>query len=154
MYEVVGYAVDELDGPHATLPRHLLGIGEVDDLIAAVKLGIDTFDCAMPTRLGRHGTALVPDPGNRWRADLTNSRWREDPAPLLEGCPCPACSQGVSRAYLAYLLRAGELTGMRLLTEHNLAFMALLMSDLREGILCGELDAVARAIADGATPGA
>jgi queuine tRNA-ribosyltransferase len=154
MYEVVGYAVDELDGPHATLPRHLLGIGEVDDLIAAVKLGIDTFDCAMPTRLGRHGTALVPDPGNRWRADLTNSRWREDPAPLLEGCPCPACSQGLSRAYLAYLLRAGELTGMRLLTEHNLAFMALLMSDLREGILRGELDAVARAIADGATPGA
>ena len=62
MYEVVGYATRELGGAHEALPRHLLGIGEVDDLIAGVELGIDTFDCAMPTRLGRHGTALVPDP--------------------------------------------------------------------------------------------
>ena len=68
MYEVVGRAVGELGGEHEPLPRHLLGIGEVDDLIRGVELGIDTFDCAMPTRLGRHGTALVPDPANRWRA--------------------------------------------------------------------------------------
>ncbi len=74
MYEVVGYAVAELGGEHEQRPRHLLGIGEVDDLIRGVELGIDTFDCAMPTRLGRHGTALVPDPENRWRVDLTKSR--------------------------------------------------------------------------------
>ena len=75
------------------LPRHLLGIGEVDDLIRGVELGIDTFDCAMPTRLGRHGIALVPDPEARWRLDLTKGRWRERAEPLLEGCPCPACAR-------------------------------------------------------------
>ena len=64
----------ELGGEHEARPRHLLGIGEVDDLIAGVELGIDTFDCAMPTRLGRHGTALVPDPDARWRLDLNKAR--------------------------------------------------------------------------------
>ena len=117
MYEVVGYATRELGGEHERKPRHLLGIGEVDDLIRGVELGIDTFDCAMPTRLGRHGTALVPDPANRWRVDLKKARWRESEEPLLEGCECPACADGLSRAYLSYLVRAGELTGARLLTH-------------------------------------
>lgn len=134
MHEVVGYAVAELGGEHEQLPRHLLGIGEVDDLIRGVELGIDTFDCAMPTRLGRHGTALVPDPHNRWRVDLTKSVWRTSEEPLMEGCVCHACTRGLSRAYLSYLVRSGELTGMRLLTEHNLAFLARLMADLRQGI--------------------
>jgi queuine tRNA-ribosyltransferase len=83
MYEVVGHATRELGGEYEALPRHLLGIGEVDDLIAGVELGIDTFDCAMPTRLGRHGTALVPDPSGRWRLDLVKGRWRESQEPLL-----------------------------------------------------------------------
>jgi queuine tRNA-ribosyltransferase len=143
MYEVVGYAVAELGGEHERLPRHLLGIGEVDDLIRGVELGIDTFDCAMPTRLGRHGTALVPDPRNRWRVDLTKSVWREHEEPLMEDCACYACAQGLSRAYLSYLVRAGELTGMRLLTEHNLAFLAWLMDNLRQAILDGQLSEVA-----------
>jgi queuine tRNA-ribosyltransferase len=145
MYEVVGFATRELGGEHEGKPRHLLGIGEVDDLIRGVELGIDTFDCAMPTRLGRHGTALVPDPENRWRVDLKKSEWRESEEPLLEGCECSACAGGVSRAYLSYLARAGELTGARLLTMHNLAFLARLMSDLRQGILDGELESVAGA---------
>ncbi len=145
MYEVVSWAVSELGGERETRPRHLLGIGEVDDLIAGVELGIDTFDCAMPTRLGRHGTALVPDPGARWRLDLTKAGQREAREPLLEGCPCPACSKGFSRAYLSYLARAGELTGTRLITMHNLAFLAHLMSDLRQGILDEDLENVARA---------
>jgi queuine tRNA-ribosyltransferase len=153
MYEVVGFAARELGGEHEGKPRHLLGIGEVDDLIAAVQLGIDTFDCAMPTRLGRHGTALVPDPENRWRLDLVKSRWRESREPLLEGCPCPACTRGLSRAYLSYLARAGELTGMRLLTLHNLAFIARLMADLRGAILEGRLGEVAAALRAGAAPG-
>jgi queuine tRNA-ribosyltransferase len=153
MYEVVGYATRELGGEHETLPRHLLGIGEVDDLIAGVELGIDTFDCAMPTRLARHGTALVPDPSGRWRVDLVKSRWRESDEPLLEGCPCPACVRGLSRAYLSYLARAGELTSMRLLTLHNLAFMARLMADLRGAILAGRLPEVAAALRAGAAPG-
>jgi queuine tRNA-ribosyltransferase len=145
MYEVVGYAVAELGGEHEHLPRHLLGIGDVDDLIRGVELGIDTFDCAMPTRLGRHGTALVHDPENRWRVDLTKSVWRTSEEPLMEGCACQACTRGLSRAYLSYLVRSGELTGMRLLTEHNLAFLARLMADLRQAILDGQLsEATAR----------
>jgi queuine tRNA-ribosyltransferase len=143
MYEVVSYATRELGGEHERKPRHLLGIGEVDDLIRGVELGIDTFDCAMPTRLGRHGTALVPDPENRWRLDLKKARWRESREPLLEGCECPACADGLSRAYLSYLARAGELTGARLLSMHNLAFLARLMKDLRAGILDGDLGNVA-----------
>jgi queuine tRNA-ribosyltransferase len=143
MYEVVSWATSELGGEHESQPRHLLGIGEVDDLIAGVELGIDTFDCAMPTRLGRHGTALVPDPGSRWRLDLTKASQRESDEPLLEGCPCPACSKGFSRAYLSYLARAGELTGTRLITMHNLAFLARLMGDLWQGILDGRLPEVA-----------
>ena len=151
MHEVVSWATAELqDAAVARKPRHLLGIGEVDDLIAGVEQGIDTFDCAIPTRLGRHGTALVPDPHARWRLDLTKARSRESPEPLLEGCSCPACSRGVSRAYLSYLARAGELTGARLITMHNLAFLARLMADLRRGILAGELSGVARAWRAGA----
>ena len=91
MFEVVGWAIDELDSER---PRHLLGIGEVDDLVRGVELGIDTFDCAMPTRIGRHGMALVPDPANRWRVDLAKGRFRGADEPLLEGCPCPACAHG------------------------------------------------------------
>lgn len=144
MYKVVSWATAELGGEHEQRPRHLLGIGEVDDLIAGVELGIDTFDCAMPTRLGRHGTALVPEPDARWRLDLTKAGSRESDRPLLEGCPCPACTKGFSRAYLSYLARAGELTGTRLITMHNLAFLARLMSDLRRAILDGDLANVAR----------
>ena len=70
MYEVVDWTTAVLPEDR---PRHLLGIGEVDDLIRGVELGIDTFDCAMPTRLGRHGVALVPEPERRWRVDLTGA---------------------------------------------------------------------------------
>jgi queuine tRNA-ribosyltransferase len=149
MYEVVGYAVAELGGEHEQLPRHLLGIGDVDDLIRGVELGIDTFDCAMPTRLGRHGTALIPDPSARWRVDLTKSEWRTSEQPLMEGCACHACKRGLTRAYLSYLVRSSELTGMRLLTEHNLAFLVRLMADLRQAIIDGQLSATAARLRGG-----
>jgi queuine tRNA-ribosyltransferase len=151
MHEVVGWAVDELPDER---PRHLLGIGEVDDLLWGVELGIDTFDCAMPTRLARHGMALVPDPEGRWRVDLLKSRWREAREPVLDGCRCPACAGGFSRAYLRHLIRQGELTGMRLLTAHNLTFVADLMEDLRAALAAGELAAATEAIRRGAAPGA
>ncbi len=153
MHEVVSWATAELDRLVPERPRHLLGIGEVDDLIAGVELGIDTFDCAMPTRLGRHGVALVPDPAARWRVDLAKSRWRETADPILEGCPCPACTGGYSRAYLHYLLRAGELTALRLVTLHNLSFISRLMEDLRRAIEAGQLRDVAAALRAGASPG-
>jgi queuine tRNA-ribosyltransferase len=153
MYEVVEWAVDELGGAAEARPRHLLGIGDVDDLLRGVELGIDTFDCAMPTRLGRHGMAVVPDPAARWRIDLGKARYRHADEPLMEGCPCPACAAGYSRAYLHYLVRARETTGMRLLTLHNLAYIARLMADLRAAVSEGRLAEVTAALRAGAAPG-
>jgi queuine tRNA-ribosyltransferase len=154
MYEVVSWSTAELERCAPERPRHLLGIGDVDDLIAGVELGIDTFDCAMPTRLGRHGVAVIPDPDGRWRVDLVKSSWRTSEQPILEGCPCPACAGGFSRAYLHHLLRAGELTALRLVTLHNLSFIARLMADLRAAIDAGRLDEVAKAFREGAAPAA
>ncbi|MBV8217360.1 MAG: tRNA guanosine(34) transglycosylase Tgt [Solirubrobacterales bacterium] len=153
MHEVVSWTTAELERAAPDRPRHLLGIGDVDDLIVGVELGIDTFDCALPTRLGRHGVALVPDPEARWRVDLVKGRWRESCEPILERCPCPACSGGFTRAYLHYLLRAGELTALRLVTLHNLSFIARLMADLRDAIDGGRLADVATALRAGAAPG-
>src|SRR4051812_40692698 len=149
MFGVVEWTVEELEEAR---PRHLLGIGEVDDLVRGVELGMDTFDCAMPTRIGRHGMALVPDPGRRWRVDLAKGRWREADEPLLEGCPCPACGHGYTRAYLHYLLKAREQTAQRLLTVHNLAFVQLLMERLRAAIDAGALPRAAAAVRGGAAP--
>jgi queuine tRNA-ribosyltransferase len=153
MYSVVGWTTAELERVAPGRPRHLLGIGDVDDLIAGVEMGIDTFDCALPTRLGRHGVALVPDPDARWRVDLVKGRWRDAHEPILDGCPCPACSAGFSRGYLHYLLRAGELTALRLVTLHNLSFIARLMADLRVAIDERRLPSVAAALRAGAAPG-
>ena len=107
MYEVVGWAISRASRDDDR-PRHLLGIGDVDDLIRGVELGVDTFDCAMPTRLGRHGVALVPDPDARWRVDLTAARWKHSHEPIMEGCPCPSCEAGYTRGYLRYLLQAAR----------------------------------------------
>jgi queuine tRNA-ribosyltransferase len=135
MREVVGWSLRGLpEGP----PRHLLGIGDVDDIVHAVAGGIDTFDCATPTRLARHGTALVHDPERRWRLDLNRGRHRTSREPIDEACPCPACREH-TRAYLHYLVKANELTAKRLLTLHNLTFMAELMRGLRAAIGAGRL---------------
>jgi queuine tRNA-ribosyltransferase len=149
MFEVVGWAMDELP---VERPVHLLGIGEVDDLVRGVELGIDTFDCAMPTRIGRHGMALVPDPEHRWRVDIAKARYKDSDEPLLDGCPCPACAPGYSRAYLHYLLKAREHTAMRLLTIHNLAYLQRLMAELRAAIDGGRLAEAAAAVRAGAAP--
>ena len=145
MREVVGWSLRDLP---AQAPRHLLGIGDVDDLVHAVGEGIDTFDCATPTRLARHGTALVHDPAARWRLDLTKAAHRTSGEPIDERCPCPACREH-TRAYLHYLIRAGELTAKRLITLHNLTFMAELMETLRTAIGDGDYPAVATRILAG-----
>jgi queuine tRNA-ribosyltransferase len=152
MHEVVSWTTDELERLGCDRPRHLLGIGDVDDLIRGVELGIDTFDCALPTRLGRHGVALVPDPASAWRVDLAKGRWRSAPEPILDGCRCPACAGAFSRAYLHYLLRAREFTALRLVTLHNLWFIARLMEDLRAAVDAGRLGEVAAALRGGAAP--
>jgi len=154
MYEVVGWSTPargtEADGK----PRHLLGIGDVDDLLRGVELGVDTFDCAMPTRLGRHGVAVVPEPEARWRVDLAKARFRTSAEPILDGCPCPACAGGYSRAYLRHLIKAGELLGQRLVTLHNLVFIGGLMADLREAIAARRLPEVADEFRRGSAPAA
>ena len=129
-------------------PRHLLGIGDPDDVVRSVRDGIDTFDCATPTRLGRHGTALVSDPAARFRLDLTRSDAAESPAPIAEDCPCPACTRH-TRAYLHHLTRSKELTGARLVTLHNLTFMAALMRQVREAVAADRLDVLEAAMDDG-----
>jgi queuine tRNA-ribosyltransferase len=154
MYEVVGWSTPapgtEADGK----PRHLLGIGDIDDLLRGVELGVDTFDCAMPTRLGRHGVAIVPAPEARWRIDLAKARFRTSPEPILDGCPCPACAGGYSRAYLRHLIKAGELLAQRLVTLHNLTFVGGLMADLRAAIADGRLAEVAEGFRRGSAPAA
>ena len=148
MREVVGWALDALPD---SLPRHLLGIGDVDDVVHAVGAGVDWLDCATPTRLARHGTALVPDPEARWRLDITRPASRSSREPLANGCPCPACREH-TRAYLHYLARAKELTAVRLLTLHNLTFMATLMESLREAIREGRYAERAAEILSGRAP--
>jgi queuine tRNA-ribosyltransferase len=152
MFEVVRWTIEELERAAPERPRHLLGIGDVDDLVRGVQLGIDTFDCAMPTRIGRHGMAVVPEPASRWRIDLAKGRYRGVDEPLLEGCPCPTCSRGYTRGYLHYLLRAHEQTPQRLITIHNLAYLQMLMAGLRDAIEGGRLTDAAQAVWDGAAP--
>jgi queuine tRNA-ribosyltransferase len=142
MREVVGWSLRDL--PERS-PRHLLGIGDVDDVVHAVGAGIDTFDCATPTRLARHGTALVHDRANRWRLDLNKGIHRTSTEPIDERCDCPACREH-TRGYLHYLVRAGELTAKRLITLHNLTFMERLMRELREAIAAGEFARRAEAL--------
>ena len=96
--------------------------------------------------------SLVPDPERRWRVDLSQARWKDSDEPLMEGCPCPACALGLTRGYLRYLAHARELTGMRLFTLHNLAFVERVMRRLREAIGAGTLAAEAAALRAGAAP--
>ena len=147
MREVVAWSLARLPEER---PRHLLGIGDVDDIVHAVAAGVDTFDCATPTRLARHGTAFVHDPAARWRLDLAKAAHKTSREPIDPECPCPACRE-YTRGYLHYLVRAGELTAKRLVTLHNLTFMERLMRGLRDAILAGELETHARAILDGAS---
>ena len=132
-------------------PKHLLGIGEVDDLLTGIGLGLDVFDCAVPTRLARHGGALVPEPERRFRIDLRKAGWEGDREPLVEGCPCPACRRH-DRDYLSYLSRAEELTAVRLICLHNLTYMQELVARARAAIEAGEFEAFRAGIMSGRSP--
>jgi len=141
-------AVVDMTVPHLPdhLPRHLLGIGDIDDLIECVARGIDMFDCVSPTRLGRHGTALVrdtsaPAAGRRWRLNVTNAALRNDQAPLDAWCGCYTCRR-YSRAYIHHLFRAQELLGIRLVSLHNVAFLLKLMREVRQSIVEGRFAAL------------
>ncbi|HEX4731885.1 MAG TPA: tRNA guanosine(34) transglycosylase Tgt [Solirubrobacterales bacterium] len=132
-------------------PKHLLGIGEVDDLLGGIALGLDVFDCAVPTRLARHGVALAPDPEKRFRLDMRKGIWVGNREPLVEGCPCPACRRH-DRDYISYLSRAEELTAVRLIVLHNLTYMHQLTTHARAAIEAGRFEAYRAAVLAGASP--
>jgi queuine tRNA-ribosyltransferase len=113
-----------------TKPRYLMGVGTYREMAQAIAAGIDLFDCVIPTRLARHGTALVQ--GERW--NLKNSQFREDFQPLDASCPCYTCEH-FSRAYLGHLVRAKELLAYTLLTIHNVTELIHFTKRIREAIL-------------------
>jgi queuine tRNA-ribosyltransferase len=130
-------AMIEATEPHlpADKPRYLMGVGTPDDLLESVKRGIDMFDCVLPTRAGRHGTAYT----RHGRLNLRNARHADDPEPL-DAESNQAAASAYSRAYLHHLVRSNEILGMMLLTANNLAYYQELMSGLRKAIGEGRLD--------------
>jgi queuine tRNA-ribosyltransferase len=116
----------------ANKPRYLMGVGMPLDILDAVARGMDMFDCVLPTRMGRNGTAFT----TYGRANIKAARYREEFGPLDPECPCPVC-QRYSAAYLRHLYKAGEILSARLLTYHNLSFYYRLMAGIREALDTG-----------------
>jgi queuine tRNA-ribosyltransferase len=131
MFETTGWAADLLPDDR---PRYFMGIGDPEGILEVIERGMDMFDCVLPTRTARTGSALT------WegRLNLRNARFARDPAPLDESCACPACSR-FSRAYIRHLVNQQELLGHRLLTLHNLRFVLDLVAGARAAIERGEL---------------
>lgn len=111
-------------------PRYLMGVGTAEDLVNGVLRGIDIFDCVLPTRLARHGAAMIKG----GRLNLNNARFARDPLPLDETCICYTCLH-FNRAYLRHLVKANEILGHVLLTNHNIHFLISLMKDIRQAIV-------------------
>jgi queuine tRNA-ribosyltransferase len=122
----------------ADRPRYLMGVGKPDDIVGAVERGVDMFDCVLPTRSGRTGQAFT----RTGPINIRNAKFGEDQGPLDPECGCPVCATW-ERAYLHHLVRAGEILGAMLMTEHNIWFYQALMADLRAAIAQGTLNAFA-----------
>jgi queuine tRNA-ribosyltransferase len=117
-------------------PRHFLGIGDPEGVLEVIARGVDTFDCVLPTRTARTGSALTRE----GRLNLRNARFARDERPLEEGCTCPACTR-FSRAYVRHLVNQQEILGLRLLSLHNLRFLLDLVAAARQAIERGDLRA-------------
>jgi queuine tRNA-ribosyltransferase len=139
MLPALAAAVHELP---ADTPRYLMGVGDPVGMLEAIALGVDQFDCVLPTRLARHGTVLT----GAGRLHLRNAVHQADDGPLDPGCPCPVCGRW-SRSYLRHLLMVGEPTALRLLTLHNLAFLLALVARARDAIAAGTLAALRAEVA-------
>ncbi|MEZ0223263.1 MAG: tRNA guanosine(34) transglycosylase Tgt [Alphaproteobacteria bacterium] len=137
MYEVVAMCSAHI---HPSRPVHLLGIGSFIDVFTNVLAGMDTFDCVSPTRIARHGWALVKG-APKERMNMRNARFMKDSAPIDGTCPCSTCANH-SRGYIHHLFRVGEILGMQLLSIHNVATMTRLMRDVRKGISTGTLSQI------------
>ena len=129
MFGVLDYAPDMLPQDK---PRYLMGVGKPDDIVGAVKRGIDMMDCVLPSRSGRNGQAFT----RHGVVNIKNARHQDDPRPLDEACACPACSH-YSRAYLHHVFRAKEIICSMLLTWHNLHYYQELMQSMRDAIAAG-----------------
>ena len=129
MFGVLDYATDQLP---EDAPRYLMGVGKPDDIVGAVVRGVDMFDCVLPTRSGRNGQAFTHD----GPLNLRNAVHGEDLSPLDDDCRCSVCHgpEATSRAYLHHLIKAGEMLGAMLLTQHNIGFYQQLMAGLRSAI--------------------
>lgn len=140
MYDVVAMTTERLSRER---PIHLLGIGGIRDIFKGVRHGIDTFDCVHPTRLARHGGALVRPPHNEGKSrehiNLRNGQYREDFTPIEPDCTCYTCSN-FTKAYLHHLLKAQEMLVFTLITLHNVNFMNRLMAAIRTALKEGQLD--------------
>jgi queuine tRNA-ribosyltransferase len=123
-------------------PRYLMGVGDPVSVVEAVALGVDMFDCVLPTRLGRHGAALT----SAGRLQVRAAAMAADQGPVDPGCRCPVCGR-YSRAYLRHLFSVGEPTAARLLTLHNLTWILMLMRRIRASIVDGSLGGLQREIA-------
>jgi tRNA-guanine family transglycosylase len=137
MHQVLDWVVPKLD----LRPRHLLGIGEIDDIFECVERGIDTFDCVSPTRIARRGSLFISPqsgggPDNKFRINIKSAIYREDEKPIDPNCRCPTC-RVYSRAYLRHLYVSRELTYFRMASIHNLHFMFRLLEEIRESIRDG-----------------
>jgi tRNA-guanine transglycosylase len=135
LYEVIDWTIPNVS---ELKPKHLLGIGEVDDIFESVVRGIDTFDCVIPTRLGRMGHVFVsPKEGNvknRFRYDITKLKFATDTKPIDDKCKCYVC-QSYTRAYINHLFRSRELLAYNLATYHNVYFLTNLTSQIRQSII-------------------
>lgn len=132
MYEILEFMHPLLP---ADKPRYLMGVGEPEDLIEGVKRGVDMFDCVVPTRLARHGTAYT----HSGKITVRNAVYAEDFSPIDSRCDCYVC-QNYSRAYLRHLIKAEEILAHRLLSYHNVYFLVNLMAKIRKAIRDGELE--------------
>jgi queuine tRNA-ribosyltransferase len=152
-YGIGGYSVGEdhdtmfeslaplaLDYMPKHKPRYLMGVGNPTTLVRAVSYGVDMFDCVLPTRTARMGTAFSKE----GRLNLKNARFTHDHGTLDEGCGCPACTQGYTRAYIHHLVKQHEMLASILLSLHNLYFLLDLMRRAREEIIAGRYGAFVR----------
>ncbi|MBE1292636.1 MAG: tRNA guanosine(34) transglycosylase Tgt [Rhodobacteraceae bacterium] len=133
MFGCLDYAPDMLP---VDKPRYLMGVGKPDDIVGAVKRGIDMMDCVLPSRSGRTGQVFT----RRGVVNIKNARHADDPRPLDESCTCPACSN-YSRAYLHHVFRSNEMISGMLLTWHNLHYFQQIMQEMRDAIAAGTFEA-------------
>jgi queuine tRNA-ribosyltransferase len=136
MYEMLEVVDEALPKTH---PRYLMGVGFPEDLIEAIRRGVDLVDCVAPTRMGRNGAVFTRD----GRLNIKRTEFRTDPRPLDSDCDCAACSR-FSRAYLRHLFVSDEILGLRLLSLHNVHFLLSLARNAREAIRKGDLEQWAR----------